>query len=106
MNRRLNDLHFRRGRLLERVANQRAALSREARPVRDSLARTDRLVARVRSLTAYVKQHPSIVTLAVAVLFITKPRRVWRWSKRGFIAWRTWRVVRENFLEPGLRARS
>jgi hypothetical protein len=104
MNRRLNELHLRRGRLLERIATQRASLGRDTLPVRASLYRADRLIGGVRSVADYLKQHPSVMGLAVAALFIIKRDRAWRWAKRGFFAWRTWRLVRDKFLEFGLRA--
>ena len=48
MNRQLNELHLRRGRLLERIAAQRADLERDLRPVRASLSRVDRVIGRHR----------------------------------------------------------
>lgn len=104
MNRQLNELHLQRGRLLERIVTQRAAMGHAAQPVRASLYKADRLLARVRSLVSYVKQHPSIAGLAVAAMFIVKADRAWRWTKRGFFAWRAWRLVRGRLAELGARA--
>ncbi|MFZ4535855.1 YqjK-like family protein [Propionivibrio sp.] len=101
MNHRLIELHLRRGRLLERIANQRAALARNAQPVRVALHTTDRMLAYLRSGADYVKQHPGSAMLAVAALIIIKPGLVWRWSKRVFFAWQTWRTVREKLQALG-----
>lgn len=106
MNHQLNDLYVRRGRLLERIATQRVDLSREAQPVRAVLGTADHLLGYARVAANYVLQHPGIAALALAALFITKPRRVWRWTKRAFFAWQTWRTVRTRLRASGLRAGS
>jgi hypothetical protein len=104
MNPGLNELHLRRGRLLERIATQRAALRRDAQPVYAALYKTDRVLARVRAAVDYVKQHPSIAALGVAALFFMKGNRVWRLAKRGFIAWRVWQTFGNKLA--ALRGRS
>jgi len=101
MNQQLNELHLRRGRLLERIAAQRATLSHEAQPVRATLERTDRLLERVRAGVDYVRTHPTgIAALALAALLVVKPKRALRWSLRAFSAWQTWRVMRDRFAVP------
>lgn len=105
MNHRLSELHIRRGRLLERIATQRAALSRDAQPVRASLYTADRLVARVHSVVDYVKQHPGVAGLAVAALVALRAERVWRWGRRAFFAWQTWRVFSDKLTGLASRAR-
>lgn len=97
MSRRLIELHLRRGRLLERIAHQRASLAREVPPVRAALSTADRLVAGVRAGVVFVKHHPSIVTLVVATLVVLKPGRIGRWTRRAYFAWKTWRTLRKTF---------
>ena len=106
MNHQLNEIYIRRGRLLERIASQRDALSRDVRPVRASFFRVDRVIGRVRSVTDYIKRHPSIAALAVAGLFAIKTERAWRWTKRAFFAWRAWRAFGNKLTVLGARARS
>ncbi len=106
MNRRLNELHLRRGRLLERIATQRTALSREMQPVRVTLYATDRVLVQVRSAIACVKRHPGLVALAVAALFVLKAKRVWRWTRSGYLLWQSWRSVSSRLSAFGLRTRS
>jgi hypothetical protein len=106
MNHRLNELHLRRGRLLERIANQRATLGRDAQPVRSALYSADRLLAIVYAGVDQVKRHRGLAALAVAAFFIARPRRIWRWTKRAFFAWQTWRTVRNKLLVLGLRSGS
>ena len=105
MNHRLIEIHRQRGRLLERIAGQRAALSRDLQPVRASLSSVDRVVGRIRSVTDYIKRHPSIAALAVAGLFAIKTERAWRWTKRAFFAWRTWRAFGNKLSILSSRAR-
>lgn len=105
MNRQLNEIHLRRGRLLERIAAQRADLKRDLRPVRTSLSRVDRVIGRVRSAADYIKRHPSIVALGVASLFMVRTEGAWRWTKRVFFAWRAWRAFGDKLTTLGARAR-
>ena len=105
MNHQLTELHVRRGRLLERIATQRAMLSYDAVPVTISLDKVDRVLARVQSATNYVKRHPGIVGLAFAILLALRTKRVWRWSRRAFIAWRTLRAFSDRLARLGLRVR-
>ncbi len=103
MNHRLTELHVQRGRLLERIATQRAMLSYDADPVRVSLDKVDRVLDRVHAATNYVKRHPGIAGLALAVLLALRTKRVWRWSRRAFIVWRTVRAFSERLAGLGLR---
>jgi len=104
MNHRLNDLHIRRGRLLERIANQRATLAQEVQPVHSALYTMDRLLAIAYVGVDQVKRYPGLAALAVAAFFIAKPKRIWRWSRRAFFAWQTWRTVRNKLVVLGFRA--
>jgi hypothetical protein len=97
MNPGLNELHLRRGRLLERIAMQRAALQRDLQPVCGALESADRVLTHVRSAVDYVKQHPAIAGLAVAGLYVMKGGRVWRLAKGGFVVWRMWRAFGAKF---------
>ena len=105
MNHQLIEIHRQRGRLLERIAGQRAALSRDLQPIRASLSSVDRVVGRIRSVTDYIKRHPSIAALAVARLFAIKTERAWRWTKRAFFAWRAWRAFGNKLSILSSRAR-
>ena len=49
MNQALVDIAIRRGRLIERIANQRAALHRDLQPICGVLHTADQTIARVRS---------------------------------------------------------
>ena len=61
MNQDLISLAIERGRLLERISNQRQLLGRQLQPVGDALETADRAVAAVRKAGAYLGQHPEVV---------------------------------------------
>lgn len=100
MNQQLIDLHLRRGRLLERITTQRIIFGQQTQPLQTTLAATDRVLAGVQAGIYYIKTHPGVAALAVAVLFIAKPVRTWRWSARAFSVWQTWRLMRDRFDIP------
>ncbi len=102
---RRDSVQVRRGRLLERIATQRATFARAMAPVESALATTDRVVERVRGGIATVRAHPGIAVVAAAALFILKTRRTLRWARRGLIAWRAWCVLREKLPLALFRAR-
>ncbi|WP_313952304.1 YqjK-like family protein [Accumulibacter sp.] len=102
MNQELIDLAVERGRLIERISSQRQRLGQELQPVGNALQTADRALTAVRSGTAFVREHPEAVAVGVALLIVVQPSRVWRWSKRGFFVWRTWRMLHSQFSDLGL----
>ncbi|WP_153110663.1 YqjK-like family protein [Propionivibrio limicola] len=102
MNRRLDEILVKRGRLLERIAAQRAELGRQSQPVVMALSRVDRAVGRIRSGVSFVKSHPAWVAIAMTALIAFRPSRLWRWTRRGFSVWQIWRTVRSRFMSVGL----
>lgn len=106
MNQRLIDISLRRGRLIERIASQRDRLTLQMQPIGSALHTADRAAVAVRTGSNYLQRHPGQVVAAIALLGIMKPRRVWRWARRGFIAWQTWRGLRAQLTAFSLRSRS
>ena len=104
MNRKLDDILLRRGRLQERIAAQRDALRRNAQPIGTAFEKADRVLGTVYSAVDYLKRHPALATVAVAGLFLVNRERFWRWAKRGFLAWRSFRTVRSRLSAFGFRA--
>ncbi len=97
----LNDLLVQRGRLLERIEAQRDALAYEAQPVRAALDASDRVLATLRRGVDYLKNHPGITALGVAVLVALRGRRILRFARRGFFLWKSWRMLREKLHFSG-----
>ena len=93
MNRRLDDLLLQRGRLIERIAGQRAALRQDFVPVAQSLDTVDRGVAGIQAGLAYVHRHALAFSSAAGVLLLFRGKSALRWSARVFSLWKSWRVV-------------
>lgn len=100
MNSRLIELAEKRGELKARSAMQREALAQHVWPVEDALAMADRAVDGVR----WLQRHPVAVAGAVLAMVIIQPKRVWRWTRRGYVAWRGVQKVRGR-LQAVTRAR-
>ncbi len=99
MQERLIELHQQRGRLLERIAQQRQTLALQFEPLRAPLALPERLAQKFRQGQQFVLEHPYVVTTAVLAIAVFRPGFAWRWARRGLVAWRTWRTLRG--LLPG-----
>lgn len=96
MNPKLLALATRHGALKARIDAQREALARHAEPIESALARGDTVLAGVD----WLKHHPVAVGAAVAAVVVSRPRRAWRWARRGFLFWRGWQSIR-NHLSAG-----
>jgi len=46
----------------------------------------------------YLKVHPEIPAVAAVALLILRPRKAFRWARRGFSAWRLWGNLRHKLL--------
>lgn len=86
-----------RGRLLERIAQQRNSLQAQWEPIGRAASTGDRVLAAAQSARQYVQAHRATFTVALAVtsvaLVVAKPGRAWRLAKSGFVLWRGWRAV-------------
>lgn len=56
-----------------------------------------------RDGVAWIRQRPEIPVAVLVVLLVARPRVVWRWSRRAFVAWQTWRRTR-RYIESALPA--
>ena len=52
----------------------------------------------------WLKARPAIPVGVGVALVVARPRSVWRWLRRGFAAWQTWRRAR-SFMESALHPR-
>lgn len=95
-----------RGRLLERIAQQRAVLQVQWAPLQRTADQGDRVIAAARGAQRYVQAHRATFTLALAVtcaaFVLVKPGRSFRLLKRGFVVWRGWRALQSaQVFVPG-----
>ena len=91
----LAELQRENGRLRERIGAQRAALSHHATPLRNLLQVGDQVSNWVHQGADYARQHPMTMASIALLMALLRPRRAIRLVRRGFMAWRTWRTLRE-----------
>jgi hypothetical protein len=106
MNRRLDELLLRRGRLIERIAGQRRGLRRDFEPVASALGKADLAAAGVRSGVKYLRRHALASSAAAGFLLIFKGRATLRWARRAYSLWNSWRALRNAFSSLESRLRS
>ena len=99
MNERRLELAMRRGWLQSEIDLQRRRIAAQAQPLAHTLDKVDSLADRILRL----REHPALIAAAVAALVIIKPRRLWRWGKRGLALWALGRGLRTRLA--GLFAR-
>ena len=97
------ELALKRQRLQLTAAAQRRELQKSAAALVPAIEFIDKLRAGVE----YIKQRPHWVVLGVAVIVVIRPRRAFRWLKRGFIAWQVYRRWRRRVMAlPPLQVQS
>lgn len=92
MNPRLLELREQRGALRAQCAAQRNAIAAHSAPLLPLFTAADQ----VRSGVGWVKQNPAAVGIALGILVILKPRRVWNLGRKGFVFWQLWRNLRQR----------
>ena len=92
MNGKLLELATRRGLLQARIDEQRRALALHSVPLQAALARGDTLLKGVD----WLKHHPLAIAIAVAAIVVARPKKAWRWARRGLFVWRGWQAVRSS----------
>ncbi len=97
MNAKLLQLAERHGALKVRIDAQRRALAEQLEPVEAAFAHGDAVLRGVD----WLKHHPAAVFIAVLGAVLLRPRRVWRWTQRGFFLWRGWLALRNSLFGRG-----
>ena len=94
MNPKYIELATRHGALKARIDEQRRTLARHAVPLEAAMARGDAVLKGVD----WLKYHPAAVGVAVFVTVVARPRRAWRWARRGLFLWRGWLAIRNSLI--------
>jgi hypothetical protein len=84
------ELALEKQRLRLEIAAQRQALAEYTAGLEPAFAAADQVRAGFRWLI----RHPEAVAGGVTLLVVARPhtlRFFWRWTRRGFLAWRLWR---------------
>jgi hypothetical protein len=84
----------RRGRLLERITQQRAALAIELAPVVGILNTADQVVEGAEKTRRWISDNPLIAGAGVVALLIWRPRSMLKLAKNGAVGWRALRLLR------------
>ena len=84
----------RRGRLLERITQQRAALSVELAPVVGMLNTADQVVAGAEKTRRWIGENPVVAGIGLLALVIWRPKGALKLAKNGAVGWRAWRLAR------------
>jgi len=85
----LIELARRKERLIARIEQQRIVISVACLRLQKPLSVIDRGIAIAR----YLKTHPLVLAVGVAVAAIAGRHNLLRWAGRGLFVWRTWRSV-------------
>lgn len=83
-----------RGRLLERIAQQRSALAIEWSPVVSVLNTADQVIEGAEKTRRWIGENPIIAGIALVALLIWRPKGALKLAKNGAIGWRTLRLIR------------
>lgn len=92
MNADLLRLAERRATLVVRAASQRQELARAVAPWRTPLATLDQGLRIVR----YLRQYPALLAGAAAIVTVLRPRALFKWARRGWLAWGVLRGIKRR----------
>ena len=92
MSEKLIKLAERRATLIARADSQRDLLEQATGAWRKPLALADQGLSAVH----YLRQHPALLAGAAATLALLRPRSIFRWTQRGWLAWRLTRTLKRK----------
>ncbi|MEY4329211.1 MAG: hypothetical protein RL703_1030 [Pseudomonadota bacterium] len=95
----INARAIRRGRLLERISQQRNDLRTVLVPVSNMLNVADQAMDGAERTRRWLRANPLAVGLGLFVLIIWRPKGAIRLAKNGFLGWRTWRLARRKLSD-------
>lgn len=87
MNARLLDLALRK----QRLQFKSDALREQWRQHAQGLAPAFGVADQVRAGADWLGRHPEVLLGAGVAIAVARPRALWRWMRRGAIAWQFWR---------------
>jgi YqjK-like protein len=97
MNERLIKLAERRAILVAKADSQRDLLEQTAASWRKPLALADQGLSAIH----YLRQNPLLLAGTAVVVAVLRPRRILKWTQRGWIAWRLTRSLRRKLYGGG-----
>lgn len=92
---RLIELQRQRGRLQERIAQQRVQLGEQVQPLLQAERVGQRGLEMATGAAGQITAHPWSVALIAGAVLLLKPRRIWRGLRLGLWVWRRYRSLRD-----------
>lgn len=83
-----------RGRLQERISQQRVALAAELSPFVSILNTADQVVAGADKTRRWIGENPLIAGIGLIAVIIWRPKGVLKLAKNGAVGWRAYRLIR------------
>lgn len=105
MNPRVLELALRKQRLQIRAEAERSEIVRHLGTIDSALDTVDRLRDRLRENLQWAREKAPLLSVALLVVLVTRPRRALRLAQRGWVGWLLWRRVRGKGglpLDPGV----
>ncbi len=84
MNDKVLQLSQQRDDLIHQIIMERAELAQQGA----ALHRATRILDQFRNGIRHVKNHPEILLLPAAAMYVLRPRRLWAWGLSGLSLWR------------------
>lgn len=97
-------LQLERGRLQERIAQQRTTLALDLLPLRPVVITAGRVMAAGRAGVGFVRSNPLLMRATLAVVLALRPKGLWRLAKTGLVVWRGSRALFAILPAPTLSA--
>ncbi len=94
MNKQLLALYLERGRLQERITQQRLSLVTQWMPLQKASATANSVMTVGQGGFGFLRKHSWLVVMAVAAFVVLRPKGSWWLVQRGWMLWRGWRMVR------------
>ncbi len=92
----LTERAIKRGRLLERISQQRIALTASCAPIADALNAADHVVEGAERTRRWIGENPIAVGVGLFVLVLWRPKGALKLASKGLLGWRTLRFVRQK----------
>lgn len=87
-----------RGRLLERIAQQRNTLTSSIAPITYGLQAADQILDGANKTRRWATENPLIAGAGLLALMIWRPKGIVRLAKNSAVGWRAWRLIRRLVL--------
>ncbi|NCW89100.1 MAG: hypothetical protein EBV73_00850 [Rhodocyclales bacterium] len=92
----LTERAVQRGRLLERINQQRTALALSCAPVVDALNAADHVVEGAERTRRWIGENPIVVGIGLFMLVLWRPKGALKLASKGLLGWRTLRLIRQK----------